>query len=143
MRPKPKNPSEHHGAFGRMRLRYEGLLERGNGARHHRFEMGCHQGYAWSRTALGKLRTHLAAAGYEPVGTDERRDNAGAVWDRTYVFRRGEDEVRVSAYGTSAHNPEERVHRVDHYPDGTAGDGRNRLTIGDVINAMSWGMARA
>jgi hypothetical protein len=142
MRPKPKNASEHHGAFGRMRLRYEGLLERGNGARHHRFEFR-HLCDRWPRTALGKLRTHLAAAGYEPGDTTERLDNAGVVWDRTYVFRRGVDEVRVSAYGTGPHNPEERVHRVDHYPDGTAGDGRNRLTIGDVINAMSWGMARA
>lgn len=139
MRAKPKNPSEHHGAFGRMRLRYEGLLERGNGARHHRFEIGCHQGYAWSRTALGKLRTHLAAAGYEPVDTA----HSGGNHDRTHVFRRGVDEVRVVTFGTGPHEPTERVYRVDHYPDGTAGDGRNRLTIGDIINAMSWGMARA
>lgn len=143
MRPKPKNASEHHGAFGRMRLRYDGLLTCGNGATHHRFEFHCYQGYRWSRTALGKIRTHLAVTGYEPGGTSERLDNAGNVWDRTYVFRRGVDEVRVSASAASQHDPEERVHRVDHYPDGTAGDGRNRLTLGDIIGAMSWGMARA
>lgn len=143
MRPKPKNPSEHHGAFGRMRLSYDGILTRDNGARHHRFEMRCHHGYRWSKTALGKIRTHLAAAGYEPAPTDERLDNTGAVHRRIYVFRRGVDEVRVDALAASRFQPEESVQRVDHYEDGTAGDGRNRLTLGDIVNAMSWGMARA
>jgi len=141
MRPKPRKASEHHGAFGRMRLQFDGILTRDNGARHHRFVFNCHQGYRWQYTALGKIRTHLAAAGYEEVAADPPVEKPARMEHLIRVFRRGEDEVRVDTFTTFA--DEECVRRVDHYEDGTAGDGRNRLSIGDVINAMSWGMARA
>lgn len=139
MRKKPRDASEHHGAFGRMRLHYDGLLTTGNGSRLHRFEFRS-MWHRWPRTALGKIRTLMAEAGYEAGETRERIDNAGNVHDRTYVFLRGEDEVRVFAYGTSTYEKEERVHRVEHFPNGTKGDDRRPgITINQVISAMSWG----
>lgn len=136
MRPKPKDASEHHGAFGRMRLRYDGLWgKNGTGARYHRFEIRSLWD-KWCRTALGKLRSLLTAAGYEedqPVTGDGLRDSL-------YVFRRGEDEVRIFAYARTDHEPLERVYRVEHFPNGTKGDDRRpRVTIEQVIHAMSWG----
>ncbi len=85
MRPKPKNASEHHGAFGRMRLRFEGVLETGRGARLHRFEFGC-QGYRWQRTAADKIARHLGAAGYDVVSSVDTPDNcAVSLSDRAVI----------------------------------------------------------
>lgn len=138
MRAKPKNASEHHGAFGRMRLRYEGELARGNGARFHRFEIACHQGFRWQATAAGKIERLLTAADYEIVETVDKNDATSRPSWRSRVYRRGIDEIRVSSH--LDRDGGERVHRVDHYQNGTAGDERRpRISISDVISAMSWG----
>lgn len=140
MRPKPKNASEHHGAFGRMRLRYEGEWMRNNGARFHRFEMGCHHGYRWHDTAADKIQRHLGEAGYETVESADKNDGTGTPSWRLSIYRRGSDEIRV--FSNLTRDGRERVIHVDHYPDGTAGDDRRpRITISDVISAMSWGCA--
>lgn len=142
MRAKPKNPSPHHGAFGRMRLRYDGLLTRDNGALLHRFEMSDMHG-RWTRTALGKLRAHLGERGYEQVQVKETKDNLGDVSSRIYVFRNGSDEVQARTYAEGRFEKEERVHTVEHYPDGPSGDGRLRVTLGQIISAMCWGAVPA
>ena len=140
MRPKPKDASEHHGAFGRMRLRFEGILETGRGARLHRFEFGCHQGYRWPKTAADKIARYLGAVGYEVVSSVDTPDNTGTSGSRRRIHRRGIDEVQVSIWYDR--DGGERVHRVDHFPDGTAGDGRRSgITIDQIISAMSWGCA--
>ncbi len=137
---KADNRSEHHGILRQMRLKYEGEWTLNNGSRFHRFEFrNMHN--RWPQTALGKLKSYLGAAGFVPGDTNELIDNNGRIWHRTYAFSRGEEQIRIHAYGASLHQPEERVERVDHFPHGTAGDGRSGVTVDQIINAMSWGCA--
>lgn len=142
MATKPKDASRHHGAFGRMRLRHDGRITRGNGAVYHHFEM-TNKHSRWATNGLGKLRAHLTRDGYEEVGSDERLDNQGVPHARTHVFRKGDDEVRIDTFLTGPAGGTEHVRSVAHFPDGTAGDGRNRLTLGQIASAMSWGMVPA
>lgn len=130
--------SEHKGAFGRMRLKHKGVWTRGNGANYHRYEFACYQGYGWQKTAAAKIERHLGEAGYEIAESTDTNDGTGRPSWRKRIYRRDVDEVQVSS--NLDYDGGERVTRVDHYPDGTAGDRRRPgITISDVISAMSWG----
>lgn len=140
MRSKPRDVSEHHGAFGRMRLRFDGILTTGCGARLHRFEFRRYQGSRWERTAAEKIARHLGDGGYTLVSSIDTPDNTGTSGSRRRIYRRGTDEVQVSSWYDK--DGGERVNRVEHFPAGTAGDDRRpRITIDQVISAMSWGCA--
>lgn len=139
-RAKPKDASEHHGAFGRMRLQYEGVWTRGNGAKAHRFEFTCHHGYRWQKTAAAKIEHHLISVGYEIASSIDKNDATGRPSSRSRVYRRGVDEVHIA--GWIDRDGTEHVYRVEHYWNGIAGDDRRpRITLDQVISAMSWGCA--
>lgn len=127
-------------------------LHRDNGAVFHSYEFRAGD-FSFSvrpKTAMGRLRPHLLARGYEEQPADERLDGRGVVSYRTYRFTRGDDEVQIRTYAESTYeiggrtmHQAERVNRILHFPQGTRGDGRSRLTFGDIVNAMSWGAVSA
>lgn len=135
---KPKDASEHHAALLKMRMRYDGDWTLNNGARFHRFAYRQES----PRTAIGKLHALFTEQGYRPGETRDVTLTTGQVWSRKYSYLRGNEVVRIHAYTTSASNLSEYVQHLDHFEEGMAGDpSRARISIDQLVNAMSWGCA--
>lgn len=137
--------SPHHALLVRLQLDSV-AYDASNGAEFTRHMLSANHFMFGNRSKAlhGKLKEQLLTPlGYELIETRDGLTPSGLLSTLTYTYAKGEDVIRIYAYATSDFHAEERVVHVDHFPLGTASTNQGTVTIDQIINTMSWGMASA
>lgn len=141
---KPCKPKSVHQSFlGRLRMKSV-TLHTDSGAEFFRFEFTA-SGWDSSRpySALTKVAAYLEEQGYTFKEKKVKYLIGEKVHSYWHVFENGPSEVYVAESLPFENSliKRSRVDRIQHYPNGKIGPYARTVTISEMINAMSWGMA--